>query len=119
MGVTEVINRYLYNIEKWEAGVSDLKEWERIFIIGQKHACETLLECFEKDAVPAHWPEVPFIFTKGKDERVSPVHPYRGDNVWVKITEVLGDPKLAKARRHYPNVDRYRCPVCGALICVE
>ena len=24
MGVTEVINRYLYNIAKWEAGVSDL-----------------------------------------------------------------------------------------------
>ena len=42
-------------------------------------------------------------------------------NLWAKTkgeadADIL---KLAKALRHYPNVNMYRCPVCGAVICVE
>ena len=42
-------------------------------------------------------------------------------NLWAKTkgeadVDIL---KLAKARRHCPNVDMYRCSVCGAVICVE
>lgn len=50
-----IINTYLNNIEAWEQGI-DLKEWEKNYIAGQRHACEQILECIEKDKVPTWWP---------------------------------------------------------------
>lgn len=87
----ETIKRYLYNIEDWEKGVANLKKWERLFIIGQKHACETLLECFEKSTVPAHWPTILPSFVGNKAKRASLEHPYRGNNILIKINEALED----------------------------
>lgn len=51
----EIIDRYLNNIVLWEK-VADLKQREKDFIAGQRHACKQILECLEKDEIPTHWP---------------------------------------------------------------
>ena len=42
-------------------------------------------------------------------------------NPWPKSVEEGNKDyeKLMAARRHHPNVDMYRCPHCGAIICAE
>lgn len=49
-------------------------------------------------------------------------------NLWAKTKEEAREDaeKLKSARRYYmesslpfPNVDLYKCPICGAVICVE
>lgn len=53
-----IINRYTNNIEVWEH-VPDLKEWEKTFIAGQRHACEEILNCINNDKIPTEWPQKP------------------------------------------------------------
>ena len=42
-------------------------------------------------------------------------------NSWPKTPEDSEEDykRLLSARRHHPNVDLYRCPRCGNMICVE
>ena len=42
-------------------------------------------------------------------------------NSWVRTKEEMEEDlkRLMDSRSHGTNVDMYRCPVCGAMICVE
>ena len=64
----DIIRRYINNIEMWEH-VSDLKEWEKHFIAGQRHACEKILNCIENDKIPTEWPQNPALRGRGKGGR--------------------------------------------------
>lgn len=56
LNIKEIIRRYKNNIEIWEH-ISDLKEWEKDYILGQRHACEKILSCIEDDEIPIEWPQ--------------------------------------------------------------
>ena len=53
------------------------------------------------------------------------IHQYVTDNpipnIWIRTPEEHKEDtkKLQDSRRHYPDIDLYICPVCGAMICVE
>jgi hypothetical protein len=42
-------------------------------------------------------------------------------NMWAKTKDEAQTDitKLKAAQEHHPSVDLYRCPVCGAIVCVE
>lgn len=42
-------------------------------------------------------------------------------NMWAKTKDEAQTDitKLKAAQGHHPSVDLYRCPVCGAMVCVE
>lgn len=42
-------------------------------------------------------------------------------NMWAKTKDEAQTDmaKLKAAREHHPSVDLYRCPICGAMVCVE
>jgi len=56
LNLEETIQRYLYNIEVWEKNIA-LEEWEEIYVAGQRHACEQILQCIKTNSIPTHWSE--------------------------------------------------------------